>query len=93
MGRLKQLNMKLFKEGLKIKFKPSEAQEKEAVDFGYGFGKSVLEGKIVEETKMDKESKSWKCRVCGYIAKGAEPPETCPICKVGSDKFVEEEAE
>ena len=23
----------------------------------------------------------WKCRVCGYIYKGAVPPEICPVCK------------
>lgn len=33
--------------------------------------------------------KEWKCVVCGEIVKGVEPPEVCPVCGVGSDKFVE----
>ncbi|MBN2716044.1 MAG: flavin reductase, partial [Deltaproteobacteria bacterium] len=33
--------------------------------------------------------KRWTCEVCGYIHTGDEPPETCPICGVGSDRFFE----
>ncbi|MCB9481908.1 MAG: hypothetical protein H6680_08850 [Desulfobacteraceae bacterium] len=28
--------------------------------------------------------KQWECGVCGYIHKGEEPPDTCPVC--GADK-------
>ncbi|MFP4387408.1 MAG: TolC family protein [Desulfococcaceae bacterium] len=31
----------------------------------------------------------WRCTECGYIHTGAEPPEICPICGVGSEYFVE----
>lgn len=30
----------------------------------------------------------WRCTVCGYIHEGDEPPDLCPVCGVGSDKFV-----
>jgi len=30
----------------------------------------------------------WRCTVCGYIHEGEEPPDICPVCGVGSDKFV-----
>ena len=30
--------------------------------------------------KTDNESIRWRCRVCGYIQKGNEPPEMCPLC-------------
>jgi len=33
--------------------------------------------------------KKWKCTVCGYIHKGDEPPETCPVCGADQSKFVE----
>lgn len=33
--------------------------------------------------------KKYICKVCGYIHEGDAPPESCPICKVGSDKFEE----
>ena len=29
------------------------------------------------------------CTVCGYIHKGEEAPEHCPVCKAGKDKFKE----
>jgi rubredoxin/uncharacterized membrane protein len=32
----------------------------------------------------DKPMKKWKCSVCGYIHKGDEPPDQCPVC--GADK-------
>ena len=48
-----------------------------------------------EETEADpknltKESLSypvWRCRVCGYLCARDNPPETCPICKAGKDRF------
>ncbi|QTA82546.1 Outer membrane efflux protein domain-containing protein [Desulfonema limicola] len=33
--------------------------------------------------------KKWKCLDCGYIHTGSEPPEVCPICGVGPERFVE----
>lgn len=88
MERLKQLNMKLYGEGLKIRFKPNEAQLQEAFEFGYGFGASVLAGKIVENVKPSNAPKTvWKCLVCGAEVEGDEPPESCPVCGVGPDQF------
>ncbi|MCL2374527.1 MAG: NADH peroxidase [Treponema sp.] len=36
--------------------------------------------------------KKWVCSVCGYVHTGAEPPETCPTCKVPASKFNEQAA-
>jgi rubrerythrin len=33
--------------------------------------------------------KKFRCVVCGYIHEGDVPPEICPICDEGSDKFEE----
>lgn len=33
------------------------------------------------------EKVGWVCTVCGYVHEGAEPPEICPLCKMGKDKF------
>lgn len=33
--------------------------------------------------------KKYICTVCGYIYEGEKPPEICPICNVGSEKFEE----
>jgi rubrerythrin len=32
--------------------------------------------------------KEWKCSVCGYIEKGGEPPEKCPVCGADKSKFI-----
>lgn len=31
--------------------------------------------------------KTWRCIVCGYIHKGENPPEVCPICGVDASQF------
>lgn len=36
--------------------------------------------------------KVWRCTVCGYLHKGPEPPERCPVCGVGADDFVLQDA-
>lgn len=33
--------------------------------------------------------KLWKCKVCGYVYMGEEPPANCPKCGVTSDNFVQ----
>jgi rubrerythrin len=38
-----------------------------------------------EERK--KSMKKWKCVVCGYVHTGENPPDKCPICGAGKDKF------
>ncbi|QZY54692.1 FAD-dependent oxidoreductase [Crassaminicella profunda] len=98
VGRLKTLRMKVFEKGLKIRFKPSENNLKDALSFGINFGVSVLKGevpKVIEEKEKytlvsdDGEVKVWKCVVCGELFEGVEPPDTCPACGVGKDYFVE----
>lgn len=32
--------------------------------------------------------KVWKCKVCGYIHMGEEPPDECPLCKAKKSAFV-----
>lgn len=29
----------------------------------------------------------WRCKVCGYLCAREQPPEVCPICKAGKDRF------
>jgi len=33
--------------------------------------------------------KSWECGVCGYIHKGEEAPEKCPVCEAPGERFTE----
>jgi flavorubredoxin len=49
MQRLEQLKLNVFGEGLRFRFKPSEPQRNAAYEFGYGFGSSVRDGKILDD--------------------------------------------
>jgi nitrite reductase (NADH) large subunit len=33
------------------------------------------------------KSDAWICEVCGYIHRGSEPPDECPVCGVGKEFF------
>ena len=37
--------------------------------------------------------KTWVCSLCGYVFEGEAAPAQCPVCKAGSDKFVEQSGE
>jgi len=45
--------------------------------------KNVREGTIFKKSS----SVPWKCRKCGHIHQGAEPPSICPACKHPSSYF------
>ena len=42
MQRLEQIKVKVYKDGLKFRFKPNDDQLKEAYEFGKGFGEAVM---------------------------------------------------
>ncbi|WP_066896265.1 FAD-dependent oxidoreductase [Clostridium nigeriense] len=99
--RLKELNMRLYP-SLKINFKPSDDELKEAFDFGLEFGEILLGNKDLptqappkakEESKSTGGLKLWKCVICGEIFESETVPEICPVCGAGSDQFVEIERE
>ncbi len=37
--------------------------------------------------------KKYVCTICGYVFEGEAAPAECPICKAGSDKFIEQTGE
>ncbi|MFZ3129937.1 MAG: FAD-dependent oxidoreductase, partial [Desulfosporosinus sp.] len=39
------------------------------------------------DSSGQKRAKKWKCRICGYIHEGPEPPEECPVCGAAKDMF------
>jgi flavorubredoxin/NADPH-dependent 2,4-dienoyl-CoA reductase/sulfur reductase-like enzyme len=89
MARLAQLKLRLYGEGLRFKFKPSDANLQEAYEFGFGFGTSVLSGKVVAPKKKGASRRMWKCLVCGELVEGDEAPVSCPVCGVGPKQFAE----
>ena len=53
MGRLRQTGLKIYGDGLRFRFKPSKVELEKAFEYGCGFGRSVLEGKIVDEGESE----------------------------------------
>ena len=96
--RFKELNMKLCP-SLKINFKPSDDELKEAFDFGLNFGEILLgkkEFKPLVSSKTESAPKStggglklWKCVICGEIFESETVPDVCSVCGAGSDQFIE----
>ncbi len=66
----------------------------------YAYYHKVIKGKSPKnaptyipeaEEKSEGKTRKWKCQVCGYVYEGEELPEDykCPVCGMGTDKFVE----
>lgn len=41
-----------------------------------------------KEIDSGKASTQWRCSVCGYVHKAAEPPDKCLVCGSNKDRFV-----
>lgn len=59
-------------------------------------GEIVIAPEVKTESSMSSLGKDasgklkvdrWKCRVCGYIHEGSEPPEICPVCGAAKEMF------
>ena len=51
--------------------------------------KKSSESDYVEITAPGARTRKWKCRICGYIYEGEEPPKECPVCHQGAEVFDE----
>ena len=88
-ARLKQLRMKVV-DGLRVRFKPSEADLVGAYEYGYQFGCLIQDKEPVKPRKKGARSLV-KCLVCGEIFDASL--EICPVCGVGKENFVPVDAE
>ena len=88
LERLRQLRMIVPDEGFRARLKPSETQLLDAYEYGFNFGCRLMKGKPTQQVLgKSKGSRSLvKCLVCGAIFDSSL--DTCPVCGVGSDKFV-----
>lgn len=86
--RLKQLKMKVPDSGFRIKFKPGDVDLMEAYEYGFNFGCLVQE-KENPRKQQTGARKLVKCLICGEIFDSSL--ETCPVCGVGKEYFVEVE--
>ncbi|MGL4338152.1 MAG: FAD-dependent oxidoreductase, partial [Turicibacter sp.] len=96
INRLDQLRMHVL-EGFKIKFKPSEMNQNDAIEFGRLYAKCLLANEVPkrptftsvvpQDINPSGEVTSWRCIICGEIYEGVLPPEVCPACGVGAELF------
>jgi len=35
----------------------------------------------------DEKTSAWRCRMCGYVHQGEEPPDKCPYCFFSNTAF------
>lgn len=87
--RLKQLKMKVS-DGLRIRFKPGEADLVSSYEYGFQFGCRVLQ-KEMPTPKKKGGRQLVKCLVCGEIFDASL--DICPVCGVGRENFVPVEVE
>jgi rubrerythrin len=40
-----------------------------------------------ETEEMEEKPSVWRCKECGFIHYGSEPPEFCPICGQPASRF------
>ena len=40
-----------------------------------------------DPSKTDRKEDAWRCRMCGFVHYGDEPPEACPYCFFPKDSF------
>lgn len=70
----------------------AEAKNGAAAFFGEETGKNARSERTgnynyEEVTTPGSATRKWKCRVCGYIYEGDNPPVECPICHMDSSYF------
>ena len=68
----------------------AEAKNGAVAFFGEETGKNARSertGDYEEVTTPGSATRKWKCRVCGYIYEGDNPPAECPICHMDSSYF------
>ena len=85
--RLEDLQFKIASPALRINFLPSKDEDEMIEKFAKDFI-AALTAELKQEYKHISKTK-WRCIVCGEVYEGELPPEICPACGVGADKFEE----
>lgn len=50
-------------------------------------GVNVLRNSSEDHIMSTPEGSSWRCKVCGYVHRGPEPPDWCPVCGAEKSDF------
>jgi ferredoxin-thioredoxin reductase catalytic subunit len=60
-------------------------QEKKQKQKAFGEGEAL--GADIFKAAFKLSLPVWRCTVCGYLCARDNPPEVCPICKAGKERF------
>jgi ferredoxin-thioredoxin reductase catalytic subunit len=78
---------------------PCDYRDADITEFGACYCALYVSGKVFSgevqvqpiPERRNSETKGrlpvWRCKICGYLCARENPPEICPICKVGADRF------
>lgn len=90
LSKEEQVMLKTFGEltGMEIK-DMGELDLDEARNVAESIEKLVYSDEFILPEEETREEKKYKCKVCGYIHSGNNPPEKCPLCGVGPELFEE----
>jgi len=72
-------------------FVENKLEEQQGEATGPSEAEDGLETDSSAEVDGNKEIKTWRCSVSGYLHKGVAPPEKCPICEAAAEQFEEVE--
>ena len=64
-----------------------EKAEQVALEIEESINNEEFKSTIEIEKGIEKEETKWVCSVCGYVHKGDNPPEKCPLCGVPAVRF------
>ena len=64
-----------------------EKAEQVALEIEELINSEEFKSTIEIEKEIEKEETKWVCSVCGYVHKGDNPPEKCPLCGVPAERF------
>ncbi len=75
--------------------KKIEGQQEEGAKLSEAEGGLETDGAYDSEGSAEvagnKEIKTWRCSISGYLHKGVAPPEKCPVCEATAEQFEEVE--
>jgi NADH oxidase (H2O-forming) len=99
--RMKELKFKVL-QGLRVNFKPTEKDLKEAFEYGQDFVNILTKKEVfvafdapkntthvIEKDDDEKPIKKWICTICQEVFEGTEAPDICAACGATKDQFEE----
>lgn len=83
---LSEAGFTVVTEGIRELWNPDSKARENCFSFGKTFAGGLAPASPAKNEAVP-AGKQWKCKVCGYIHSGDNPPDACPLCGVDSSQF------